>query len=407
MDRSHLGMDSMEEHGGLTVSTPLATLPGAGRQGVTSCGDQDAAPVSHYRLALVMPTVFWTGAFERCARRALHLIENASVPVEAIFVFDGVPPTPPEWLDRENVKIVATHRRSGPALARNLAAQAANSPVLFFVDADVELAAGAIERVLSSFDTDPDLIALFGAYDDEPAAAGVVSTFRNLLHHHTHAANPGEASTFWTGCGAIRTAAFLDVGGFDESFAHPSVEDIELGMRIAASGGRIVLDPGLQCKHLKQWTLASMVFTDVVHRAAPWTQLIMSRQRLPSTLNLDWRGRLGAVCALGLAASLVAGWFTPAGLWAAVGWTVALVLLNRDLYRLCLNKRGLRFAAASVALHWLYFVYSSLTFGVVAARELLSKRLATFAWLFRDSRSTKSPSRPGTSPTIETAVPGH
>jgi len=354
-----------------------------------------------------MPTVFWTGSFERCARRVLDLVDGASEPMEVIFAFDGVPPATPAWLDHEGVRVVATNRRAGPAAARNLAAHAAHGHVLFFVDADVELAPDAIGRVLAAFDADPDLVGLFGAYDDEPAAAGVVSTFRNLLHHHTHTANPGPASTFWTGCGAIRTAAFLDVGGFDESFARPSVEDIELGMRVAANGGRIVLDPALRCKHLKQWTLASMVFTDVVHRATPWTRLIMSRKELPAALNLDWRGRVGAICALGLGASLVAAWFTPAGLWAAVGWTTALVLLNRDLYRLCLNKRGLRFAVASVGLHWLYFVYSSLTFGVVAARELLSNRLATFAWLFRDSRSTKSPSRPGTSPTIERAVPGH
>lgn len=397
-------MDSTNGRTGVTIAPPRGPVREARSTPATSGGPGLVADTAR-RLSIIMPTVFWTGSFDRCARRVLELVERSTEPLEVIFAFDGVPPPTPAWLDREAVRIVATHRRSGPALARNVAAQAASGAILFFVDADVELAADAIERVLTSFDADPDLVALFGAYDDEPAATGVVSSFRNLLHHHTHAANPGPASTFWTGCGAIRTAAFLDVGGFDESFTHPSVEDIDLGMRIAASGGRIVLDPALRCKHLKQWTLASMVFTDIVHRAAPWTRLIVSRQRLPAALNLDWRGRLGAVCALGLAASLVAGWFTPAGLWAAVGWTTALVLLNRDLYRLCLSKRGLRFAAASVALHWLYFVYSSLTFGVVAARELLSNRLATFAWLFRDSRSTTSPSRPGTSPTIETAVP--
>ncbi|MFM1996856.1 MAG: hypothetical protein RLZZ111_1243 [Planctomycetota bacterium] len=352
-----------------------------------------------------MPTVFWTGSFEQCARRALELIDRAPEPTEVIFAFDGVPPPKPAWLDRGDVRIVATHRRSGPAIARNLAAQAARGSVLFFVDADVELATDALVRVLASFDADPDLVALFGAYDDEPAAMGVVSTFRNLLHHHTHAANPGEASTFWTGCGAVRTAAFLDLGGFNESFAHPSVEDIELGMRIAASGGRIVLDPDLRCKHLKRWTLGSMVFTDIVHRAAPWTRLILSQKHLPTTLNLDWRGRLGAICALGLAASLVAGWFTPVGLWAALGWTGALVLLNRGLYRLCLSKRGLRFAVASVALHWLYFVYSSLTFGVIAARELLGSRRATFPWLSRDSRASGSSSGSRRTPTVEPAAP--
>jgi hypothetical protein len=162
----------------------------------------------------------------------------------------------------------------------------------------------------------------------------------------------------------------------------------------------------LRCKHLKQWTLASMIVTDIVHRATPWTRLIVSQKQVPTTLNLDWRGRLGAICALGLAASLAAAWFTPVGPWAAVAWTVALVLLNRDLYRLCFNKRGFRFAVASVGLHWLYFVYSSLTFGVIAARELLASRLSKFAWHSRHSRQGESHSRPAPAPMIETATPG-
>ena len=41
------------------------------------------------------------------------------------------------------------------------------------------------------------------------------------------------------------------------------------------------------------------------------------------------------------------------------------------LYLLCLRKRGIPFAAASFALHMLYFVYSSITFGVVVVEELL------------------------------------
>lgn len=395
-------MESTDATDGLTVSRLPAAVAAVDTATATSRGRVAVEPC---RLSLVMPTVFWTGAFERCARRALELIDRAPEPTEVIFAFDGVPPPKPAWLDRADVRVVATNRRSGPAIARNLAAQSARGSVLFFVDADVELAPDAIERVLASFDSDPDLVALFGAYDDEPAAMGVVSTFRNLLHHHTHAANPGEACTFWTGCGAVRTAALLDLGGFDESFAHPSVEDIELGMRIAANGGRIVLDPDLRCKHLKCWTLGSMVFTDIVHRAAPWTRLILSRKHLPTTLNLDWRGRLGAIFALCLAASLLAGLYTPVGLWAALALAAMLVLLNRDLYRLCLDKRGFQFAVASVALHWLYFVYSSLTFGVVAARELLSSRLAKLSWPSRDSRPSDTPSPPGSSPIIETAAP--
>ena len=321
-------------------------------------------------LSVIMPTIFWSGTFERCARRVLSLLDETAANVEVVFAFDGNPPPVPAWLDRPNVRIVKTGSCSGPAIARNLAAESALGEILFFVDADVELAPDAIDRVHAAFAADPDLVGLFGSYDDEPAAVGLASTFRNLLHHHTHVSNPGTAGTFWSGCGAMRTTAFLDVGGFDEKFAYPSVEDIELGMRVAANGGKILLAPDVRCKHLKHWTLASMVITDIVHRATPWTRLIMNSREMPATLNLDWPGRLSGICSVLLAACLAVAVFVPVALWAALACGLVVFALNSDFYCLCARKRGVGFAVASFALHWLYFVYSALTFGVVTLHEL-------------------------------------
>jgi len=325
---------------------------------------------SQIDLSVIMPTSFWSGTFERCARRVLFLLDETTVNAEVVFVFDGAPPPTPSWLVRPDVRIVKTGTRSGPAIARNLAAESARGEILFFLDADVELAADAIDRVHAAFAADPDLVGLFGAYDDEPAAVGLASTFRSLLHHHTHVSHPGTAGTFWSGCGAMRTTAFLDVGGFDEKYAYPCVEDIELGMRVAANGGKILLTPEVRCKHLKYWTLASMVVTDIVQRATPWTRLIVNNHKIPATLNVDWRGRLSGICSVLLAACLVVAVFVPVALWAALACGLVLFALNSGFYGLCARKRGVGFALASFALHWLYFVYSSLTFGVVTLHEL-------------------------------------
>jgi glycosyltransferase involved in cell wall biosynthesis len=335
----------------------------------------DRGPV---KVSVIMPTVFWTGTFERCARRVLSVLESTASNAEVIFAFDGSRSSAPAWLDHPQVRIVKTGTRSGPAIARNLAARTAQGEILFFVDADVELAPGAIDRVQAAFEADPDCVGLFGAYDAEPADGGIATAFRNLLHHHTHVSHAGRVETFWAGCGAMRTAAFHDIGGFDETFASPSVADIELGMRVAANGGMIRVVPDLQCKHLKHWTLASMVVTDIAHRARPWSQLIVNSGRIPATLNIDWRGRASGICSVLLGLCLVASAFVPLMLWAAITCGLVLFALNIDFYRLCRRKRGIGFAAASVALHWLYFVYASLTFGAVAIHQiwLRSKRMA-------------------------------
>lgn len=320
-------------------------------------------------LTIVMPTVGFGGDFERSARRVLACSDAAGAAVEFIVALDGPPAPPPAWLDRPDVRIVATGSRSGPAVARNVAAEAARGEVLLFVDADVELAPEALERALAAFAAEPDLVGVFGTYDDEPSAPGLVSQFRNLLHHHTHVSHPGRATTFWTGCGAMRTANFLDVGGFDTGFSCPSVEDIDLGMRVTAAGGRIAIDPTLRCKHLKRWTLQSMILTDVFARAVPWTKMLVARHALPATLNIDWKNRVSGVLAVVLVAALAAAPYVSHAWAVAAACGLVLVACHRDFYRLCLRKRGPVFAVGAFALHVLFFVYSSVTFGAVVLAQ--------------------------------------
>ena len=230
-------------------------------------------------LTLVMPTIRWDDTFCRCARAALAGMEAGD---EALVVFDGAPPPAPHWLLQSGAILLSTGLRQGPAAARNLAARSAHGAILLFVDADVELHPDAIERIRARFDADPTLTALFGSYDDRPAAPGIVSRFRNLLHHHTHSSHPGTATTFWAGCGAVRRDAFQAAGGFDAvAYLRPSIEDIEFGLRLSDAGQRIELDPSIQGTHHKRWTLQSMVATDIRQRAIPWQAGRTGRATMP------------------------------------------------------------------------------------------------------------------------------
>ena len=189
---------------------------------------------------------------------------------------------------------------TGPATARNVGLAELNTDVVLFVDADCIVHSDAVARIRSRFAADPELAAVFGSYDDEPEAPGLVSRFRNLLHHHVHTSNPGPASTFWAGLGAVRREPFERVFGFDESFSRPSIEDIDLGLRLTDVGGRIELDPEIQCTHLKRWTLISMVRTDFAQRGVPWVMLMAKRGGPPpNALNLAWRHRFSALGVVG------------------------------------------------------------------------------------------------------------
>jgi GT2 family glycosyltransferase len=268
----------------------------------------------------------------------------------------------------EELVVIEEPSDLGPAKARNLGAQQANGEVLVFVDSDVAVHADAFTRIRAHFDADPTVTAVFGSYDDEPAGQGVVSAFRNLLHHHVHHEGPGPAETFWTGLGAVRRDAFERVGGFDERLDW--LEDIDLGMRLTAAGGRIELDPVIQGTHLKEWTLSSMLWTDFARRGVPWVVLLLRHRAPISSLNLGWRQRASAVVSLAGAGAIVAR--RPAAVAASVA---ALVGLNRSFYGLLLEKQGPRDAALGVGLHALHHLAGIASVPVGVARYVLEERL--------------------------------
>ena len=47
------------------------------------------------------------------------------------------------------------------------------------------------------------------------------------------------------------------MGGFDEGYHEPTIEDIDLGYRLKKAGYRIQLVKELQVKHLKRWEFLS------------------------------------------------------------------------------------------------------------------------------------------------------
>jgi glycosyltransferase involved in cell wall biosynthesis len=266
----------------------------------------------------------------------------------------------------------------GPARARNLGAAQATGDVLLFLDADVAVHSDTLARIAAHFQEKSDLSAFFGSYDADPPAPGHVSRFKNLLHHFTHQNSPREASTFWVGCGAIRREDFKALGGFYEGYGRPAVVDIELGWRLKESGRPILLDPKVQVTHLKAWTFASLLKSDIFDRAVPWSRLILKQGRLPATLNIDFKSRIAAFLAWIELTLLAVGFWRPK---AWVGFILALILqglLNYRLYLLFFHKGDLRFLGSAIGLHQLYLLYSSLTFVVVAARDYFENRLASF-----------------------------
>ena len=85
----------------------------------------------------------------------------------------------------------------------------------------------------------------------------------------------------------IRRDVFLAFGGFDPRlYPRPAIEDIELGYRLTRAGHRIVLARDVLATHMKRWTLAEMVRTDIFSRGVPWTLLIKRTGTIETDLNV-------------------------------------------------------------------------------------------------------------------------
>ena len=192
------------------------------------------------------------------------------------------------------------------------------------------------------------------------------------MHQNGHS----EASTFWAGCGAIRRSVFESIGGFDaKRFLRPSIEDIELGYRLRQSGNRILLDKKLQVTHLKRWTLYSLIRTDITCRAVPWSRLILETKNAPRDLNLNAGQKLSLVLVALACLFLAAAVIQPLYLAVSMAALLGVVVINRKLYLFFFRQKGLLFAAASILLHLLYYLYSGLSY-VYAWAEFQLKRAA-------------------------------
>lgn len=289
------------------------------------------------------------------------LAASQTTPLECIIVDDGSTDDTVAIARRFGVKIISSEGRRGPAHARNLGARAAAGEVVFFMDSDICVHPNAISRLVDGFMADPGVDAIIGSYDESPQQQDVLSMYRNLMHRYVHQHGKEEASTFWSGCGAIWRRVFLKFGGFDESYRRPAIEDIELGYRLVGAGHRIRLDHGLEVKHLKQWTFVNLIKTDIFDRGMPWTELILRDGRMPNDLNIQLSQRVSVALAFLLFGFALAGALYYKGLFLAP--FLAIMLFGLACYwaetAVLRTGRGIKlcFAGLVAAFTWLAYTH--------------------------------------------------
>lgn len=318
------------------------------------------------RVSIVMPAYNAVAHLPTVVPAALSALEDRG---ELVVVDAGSSDRTASLAEQLGARVIRLPGRAGPARARNVGAADVDADVVLFIDSDCAAHPDVVKRVRDAFTAEPRLVSLCGSYDSNPPYRGFASQYMNLRHHYTHHSSPGDAATFWAGCGAVRLESFREAGGFDaERFDRPQIEDIELGLRMSHLGVTR-LDPSIQVTHLKAWTLRQVVETDVRARAIPWARLLLERGQLPDNLNLRRSQRLAA--ALAPLALLSTGLLPVAALrgdaplaLAALACMAASLALSFGLVRFFARTRGPVFAAGAWLFHQFHLTYSAVTFAV-------------------------------------------
>jgi glycosyltransferase involved in cell wall biosynthesis len=325
-------------------------------------------------VSIIVPVYNGGKGFERCLS---GIRSSTYTSYELIVVDNGSTDGSASIANSHRAEVLHCPGPSGPGAARNMGAQNARGAILFFVDADVVVYPDTLGRVVRNFEQDTELAAVFGSYDDSPAAKNFLSQYKNLLHHFMHQNASSQACTFWGGCGAIQKDVFYKVGGFDqERYPTPSIEDIELGCRMHSLGYRIFLDKQVQAKHLKEWRFASLLRTDILYRAVPWTELMLSKYGLVNDLNIHISQRISAAL-VGLTVLCVPFLVVIPSL--AYGMVVCLALigiLNRKLFLFFLRRNGPIFCALAFTMHLFYYLYSGVIFVLCSISYRLRRKEA-------------------------------
>ncbi len=226
--------------------------------------------------------------------RSIQLSQNPP-PFEVILVDDGSPvplvtlASSFRWRkSTAPLRILRLTKNQGPAVARNRGVGIARGKFIVFLDSDVELFADTLANLYNTYKEDPDIVAVTGVWVKEQRSSAFFPNFK-ALRDWSYWINERDKSGYYflfsTRIASIKRSVFQRLGGFDETYPAPLVEDIELTYRIARRYA-IIFAPNVRVRHEFEgfWPIAKKYFL----RAYYWTRLYQRRKKFDPVATTWW-----------------------------------------------------------------------------------------------------------------------
>ncbi|MEO8265063.1 MAG: mycofactocin biosynthesis glycosyltransferase MftF [Ilumatobacteraceae bacterium] len=306
----------------------LFRLSAAGQRVAAAIEQQDELPPRHSKLTdrlvdagAIHPNPMdssFTEADVTIVVPAFDAMPMVALDGNVIVVDDGSDPALSAVAARRVVRLPVNR---GPAAARNAGLAEVTTPLVAFVDTDVELDADWLQPLLHHF-TDPR-VALVAPRVVSSTGSTALAEYEMVRSPLDLGDQPGRIAAgtriSYVPAAAIvvRTGALREIGGFDESLR--TGEDVDMVWRLVAAGHRCRYEPASTVHHRPRATLAEWVRQRVAYgRSAP----ALDRKHHGAVAPLRMSGWSAAVWALVLARR-------PAAAVAVAGGTI--VALRRKI----------------------------------------------------------------------------
>ncbi|MGB7062606.1 MAG: glycosyltransferase [Candidatus Zixiibacteriota bacterium] len=253
--------------------------------------------------------------------------------------------------------------------ARNIGAELATGDILVFTDSDMILQPDVLKRIHDHLSQNR-CAAVSGVCTPETDDKKLAPRYKNLWLYYSYVNSPQDFEWFILSIGAIRKEVFSELKGFKTTY--PTVSgggDLEFGRRLREAGEKIRLDTTIQGKHLKRYTIRSLLRNDYV-RGKGWFEFAVGRRTLWHVIK---KLRIANIYPAFIASvlisfvclfSLLLAPFYSIFLYLAILSALAHLLVNYPLFRFFRHEAGVGFLLKAIPLSFIDHLVAG--FGVMS-----------------------------------------
>jgi len=275
---------------------------------------------------------------------------------EVIVVNDGSDDRSAEIIKTFPCTLVELSGTSGASRARNIGASHSRGDILFFTDADCLLNEDALAIAVTTLTAAGRDVVVGGTYTVEPADERFFSAFQSIFINHAESRDRDNPDYIAAHAMVLYADTFEKSGGFVEDFL-PILEDVDFSHRLRSSGYRLIMGPGIQVRHLFDYSLLGSVSNGFI-KSKYWAiysihnrDLLADSGTASRALKLDVAALFGSLLAALLVLNTGNAWFS-----VIIAVLMALnITVNRDLLRGFYRARGMVFAFAASAYYFLVY----------------------------------------------------